>query len=62
MSSPTQEAINLLIWTIIFTLLDVLFVCLRFLAARLSYRKLYTDDYLIVFAMVSVLVTFANNI
>ena len=55
MTSPTHGAINLLIWTIVFTILDVIFVFLRFLAAHLTGRPLYADDYFIIFALVSVL-------
>jgi hypothetical protein len=54
MESHTQGSINLLIWTIVFTILDVLFVLLRFLAAHLIRRRLYADDYFIVFSLVSI--------
>ncbi|TAQ86931.1 hypothetical protein B7494_g4738 [Chlorociboria aeruginascens] len=53
MAPPTQAAINLFIWTIVFTVLDVVFVLLRFLAARLIHRRLYADDYLIVFSLMN---------
>lgn len=54
--APAQSAINLLIWTVPFTILDALFVGLRFWAARIVRRKLAADDYLIV---ISLITTFA---
>ncbi|KAI0890643.1 uncharacterized protein GGS22DRAFT_183988 [Annulohypoxylon maeteangense] len=51
MAPVTRGGINLLIWTIVFTILDVFFVFLRFLAARLVKRKLAADDYLIIFSL-----------
>lgn len=50
---PTKGGIDLLIWTIVFTIVDGLFVFLRFWAAHLIKRRIYADDYLIVFALVS---------
>ncbi|KAI1819125.1 integral membrane protein [Xylaria intraflava] len=55
MASVTQGGINLLIWTIVFTLLDLFFIALRFWAARLSRRDLYLDDYFILLALASTL-------
>lgn len=53
MASVTREGINLLIWTIVFTVLDLVALGLCFLAAHLTRRQLYADDYLIVFSWVS---------
>lgn len=52
MASVTQGGINLLIWTAVFTVLDLLAIGLRFWAARIIRRQLYADDYLIVFSWV----------
>lgn len=48
-----QPGINLLVWTIIFSVLDAIFVFLRFLAAYLTRRKISADDYFIVLSFVS---------
>lgn len=48
-----QPGINLLVWTIFFSVLDTIFVLLRFLAAYLIRRKIYADDYFIVLSFVS---------
>ncbi|KUI64409.1 hypothetical protein VM1G_11205 [Cytospora mali] len=53
MADTTQGGINLLIWTIVFTIIDSLFVFLRFWAARLIQRRIYADDYLIVVALIN---------
>ncbi|KAI0896944.1 hypothetical protein F4806DRAFT_415384 [Annulohypoxylon nitens] len=53
MASVTKAGINLLIWTIVFTILDIFFVFLRFFAARLVKRKLAPDDYFIVFSLMN---------
>ncbi|KAI4858537.1 hypothetical protein F4820DRAFT_442286 [Hypoxylon rubiginosum] len=50
---PTKGGIDLLIWTIVFTIVDGLFVFLRFWAAHLIKRRIYADDYLIVFALIN---------
>ncbi|KAI1270206.1 hypothetical protein F5Y18DRAFT_6838 [Xylariaceae sp. FL1019] len=55
MASVTQDGINLIIWTIVFTLLDVVFVILRFYAARLIGRRVLADDHFILVALASVL-------
>ncbi|KAF7531607.1 hypothetical protein G7054_g8692 [Neopestalotiopsis clavispora] len=55
MTTATHSGINLLIWIVVFTVLDVLFVLLRFWAARLIHRQLSADDYLIIFALANVL-------
>ncbi|ROW06273.1 hypothetical protein VPNG_08074 [Cytospora leucostoma] len=52
MANTTQGGINLLIWTVVFTILDGLFVFLRFWAARLIHRPIYADDYFIVVALI----------
>jgi hypothetical protein len=49
--TPVREAINLLIWMIVFTILDALLVGLRFWAAFMTRRAIYADDYLIVFSL-----------
>ncbi|KAI1431262.1 integral membrane protein [Xylaria sp. CBS 124048] len=54
MASVTQGGINLLIWTIVFTALDVLFIILRFWAARIIRRPLYLDDWFILISLASV--------
>ncbi|KAK4160557.1 hypothetical protein QBC43DRAFT_112196 [Cladorrhinum sp. PSN259] len=54
-ASVTQGGINLLIWTIVFTVLDAGAIGLRFLAARIIRRQLFADDYLIILSWVSTL-------
>ncbi|KAK2591114.1 hypothetical protein QQS21_011202 [Conoideocrella luteorostrata] len=53
--APAQNAVNLFIWAIVFTPLDIFFVGLRFWAARLVRRKISADDYLIVLSMITTL-------
>lgn len=57
MAVTTQGGINLLIWTIVFTILDSLFVFLRFWAAHIIKRPIYIDDYLIVLSLVSIMIS-----
>lgn len=51
--SAGHRGIDLLVWVVVFTSLCIIFLSLRFWAARLIKRTLYLDDYLIVFAFVS---------
>ncbi|KAK4185894.1 hypothetical protein QBC35DRAFT_502750 [Podospora australis] len=51
----TQGGINLLVWAIVFTILDALALTLRFLAARIIRRRLTWDDYFILVSWASTL-------
>ncbi|KAI0202860.1 integral membrane protein [Astrocystis sublimbata] len=54
MATVTQGGINLLIWTIVFTILDIIFIILRFWAARIIRRSILADDYFILVSLASV--------
>ncbi|GAP85606.1 putative integral membrane protein [Rosellinia necatrix] len=55
MATVTQGGINLIIWTIVFTILDLIFVFLRFWSARLIGRRIQLDDYFILVSLASAL-------
>lgn len=51
--APAPETIKLLVWAIVFTVLDILFLALRFWAALIIRRKISADDYFVVLSCVS---------
>jgi len=50
----SEHGISLLIWIIVFTVVCTIVLFLRFWAARVQKRLFYPDDFMVVFAYVSV--------
>lgn len=53
--SAGKRGIDLLIWLCVFTVVCVIIISLRFWAAAISRRRIFPDDAMIVFALVSTL-------
>lgn len=52
--SAGKRGIDLLIWVCVFTVVCMIFIALRFWAAAIARRRIFPDDAMIVFALVSV--------
>jgi hypothetical protein len=51
--SAGKRGIDLLIWVCVFTVVCIVFISLRFWAAAIARRRIFPDDAMIVFALVS---------
>ncbi|OLN85292.1 hypothetical protein CCHL11_04333 [Colletotrichum chlorophyti] len=55
MPGAGERGIQLLVWIIVFTIVDFCFLCLRFWAARVMRRSFYWDDGMIIFAFSNII-------